>query len=403
MFRSLTLTVSVLLLALLGYAGPLAARENSNTLQVFILTGQSNMQGHAKIPTLEYLADDPATRPLYEQMVDPKTKRPRVIDGVWICDLTAGRNGDAESFGPLTAGYGARRGSQLGEKFGPEFSFGVRMREQTDQPVLLIKTAWGGKSLHTDFRPPSMGAYELSERERENLKKRGKDPDAEAEARRLQSGEFYRRTIAQVKRVLADPSRVCPAYDPKAGYELQGFVWFQGWNDLVASDVYPERGKPGGYDRYSECLAAFIRDVRNALDAPKLPFVIGVLGVDGPITNVSERYRKTHGFFRDAMAAPASMPEFQGNVAAVRTGQYWDMPLDRVQKKFAKVNQRRRELEKKMKSGDLSREEFDVQTAKYRNEILTEEEIRLRDRAASNAGYHYYGCGKTLALIGRAF
>jgi alpha-galactosidase len=29
--------------------------------------------------------------------------------------------------------------------------------------VLIIKTAWGGKSLHTDFRPPSAGAYELND------------------------------------------------------------------------------------------------------------------------------------------------------------------------------------------------------------------------------------------------
>ncbi len=32
-----------------------------------------------------------------------------------------------------------------------------------EEPVLIIKTAWGGKSLHTDFRPPSAGAYELND------------------------------------------------------------------------------------------------------------------------------------------------------------------------------------------------------------------------------------------------
>jgi alpha-galactosidase len=31
------------------------------------------------------------------------------------------------------------------------------------EPVLIIKAAWGGKSLHTDFRPPSAGPYVLNE------------------------------------------------------------------------------------------------------------------------------------------------------------------------------------------------------------------------------------------------
>ena len=52
-------------------------------------------------------------------------------------------------------------------------------------------------------------------------------------------------------RVLKDVKRVVPSYDPKQGVELAGFVWFQGWNDMVAQDVYPTRDKPGGYDLYS--------------------------------------------------------------------------------------------------------------------------------------------------------
>ena len=57
-----------------------------------------------------------------------------------------------------------------------------------------------------------------------------------------------------VKKVLADIKRVCPDYDPKQSYELAGFVWFQGWNDMVDSSTYPNRGKPGGYDKYSDWL-----------------------------------------------------------------------------------------------------------------------------------------------------
>ena len=29
------------------------------------------------------------------------------------------------------------------------------------EPVLIIKTSWGGRSLNTDFRPPGAGPYKL--------------------------------------------------------------------------------------------------------------------------------------------------------------------------------------------------------------------------------------------------
>ncbi len=70
-------------------------------------------------------------------------------------------------------------------------------------------------------------------------------------------------------------------YDALQGYELAGFVWLQGWNDMVDGHTYPAHGQPGRFALYSEWLAQFIRDVRRDLNAPKLPFVIGVMGVGG--------------------------------------------------------------------------------------------------------------------------
>ncbi|MBW1792670.1 MAG: hypothetical protein JRJ14_10530, partial [Deltaproteobacteria bacterium] len=46
------------------------------------------------------------------------------------------------------------------------------------------------------------------------------------------TGKYYRLMMEHVKKVLADPKRVCPAYDEKDGYEIAGFVWFQAWNDM---------------------------------------------------------------------------------------------------------------------------------------------------------------------------
>ena len=39
----------------------LAAQLHAKPLKVFILAGQSNMEGHAKIETFDYIGDDPAT------------------------------------------------------------------------------------------------------------------------------------------------------------------------------------------------------------------------------------------------------------------------------------------------------------------------------------------------------
>ena len=89
---------------------------------------------------------------------------------------------------------------------------------------------------------------------------------------------------------------------------------------MVASGTYPNRDKPGGYDAYTDCLAHFIRDVRKGLNAPKMKFVIGVMGVGGPLDKyASPRYLPIHGNFRNAMAAPSEMPEFKGNVSTVYT------------------------------------------------------------------------------------
>lgn len=126
-------------------------------LRVFVLAGQSNMEGHAKVETFDDIGDDPTTAPLLKQMRGDDGK-PRVCEDVWISYFTGSGNKNGEGIGKLTAGYGSRqRPDQDGGKIGPEFTFGITIDAAFDEPVLLIKTAWGGKSPHTDFRPPSAG------------------------------------------------------------------------------------------------------------------------------------------------------------------------------------------------------------------------------------------------------
>ena len=174
---------------------------------------------------------------------------------------------------------------------------------------------------------------------------------------------------------------------------------------MVDHHVYPEpkKGDPTPrFARYSEVLAHFIRDVRKDLNAPKMPFVIGVMGVDGLNPG------KENAAFREAMAAPAALPEFRGNVTAVQTAPFWSAELAAIDKKNEQVNQMRWFLDSKHKAhanadGKMTDEEKEAFVKKYEAELISPAEEALWKRGASNAGYHYLGCAKTLALMGRAF
>ena len=99
-----------------------------------------------------------------------------------------------------------------------------------------------------------------------------------------------------------------PDYDGR-GYELAGFVWFQGWNDMYGS--FPPQ--------YAKNMENLIRDVRKDLKAPNLPVVIGLMGQNG--------FKEAQGNMAIVKAAQASMndvADFKGNVKAIPTDIYWD-------------------------------------------------------------------------------
>ena len=367
-------------------------------LKIYLLVGQSNMQGHAAERTLEHLGMDPKTAPLLKAIRNADGTA-KVQKNVWISSIEPSLE-SGEKHGRLTVGYGA---GGRGPKIGPELTFGITMQNHVGEPILLIKTSWGGKSLNTDFRPPSAGPYEFNQQQLENFKKRGKDVAEARKEKTERTGAYYRLMLEHIHKVLADIRRVYPDYDAKAGYELAGFVWFQGWNDMVDGSTYPTRGQPGSYDAYSKNLAHFIRDVRRDLKAPKLPFVIGVMGAGGPIAKYGpdqKRYAGIHGEFRKAMAAPAKLPEFKGNVTAVFTENYWDLQLSELVNRNGKVNAKRRELSKDQ---TLTREQRDKAVANYTAKLFTKRELKILQTGTSNAAYHYLGSAKILAQIGKAF
>ncbi|MCP3914142.1 MAG: PQQ-binding-like beta-propeller repeat protein [bacterium] len=247
----------------LSLAAPLLADE---PVQVFLLVGQSNMQGKGKIEHLAELASTPETRARYGHWRHGDDWAER--DDVWIWSM--------DKKGPLTVGYGAPE-----DRFGPELEIGHVLGEAIEAPVLLVKIAWGGKSLAQDFRPPSAGG---------------------------ETGSFYTQTLASAREVLGNLEAEFPSLAGRS-HELAGWIWFQGWNDRV---------NQAHNDAYATNLAHLIRDVRKDLGAPDLPFVIGETGQGG--------HEETHPralSLMHAQAQVAAMPEFAGNVRLVETKAFY--------------------------------------------------------------------------------
>ncbi|MFI5378528.1 MAG: sialate O-acetylesterase, partial [Tepidisphaerales bacterium] len=274
--KRVTVPIVLGILPLLAPLAAVHAAETKSPLEVFILAGQSNMEGQGVADlegkdynqgkgTLNYLMKDPAKAALFKHLKDDKGQW-AVRNDVWVRYKL--ENAPVKA-GPLTLGftpYGGRH------HFGPELQFGWVVGDYCKTQVLLIKTAWGGKSLYKDFRPPSSGG---------------------------QVGPDYTKMIAEVREALANLKADFPGYDGR-GYELAGFVWYHGWND----GCEPKTAVP----EYESNLVNLMRDVRKELNAPKLPVVVGEL--TGPWVQAPGEWAT----LRQAQAAAAARPEFQGNV-----------------------------------------------------------------------------------------
>jgi hypothetical protein len=286
-------------------------------VKVFILAGQSNMEGKAPNALLDYQATNTKTKDLFTHL--RKDDKWIVRDDVFIKFLNRK--------GPLTVGYGSPG------RTGVELEFGTVMGNHFDEPVILIKAAWGGHSLYKLFRSPSarypaekMLRKELDQAQahvkKNNLRNKKKDPLPTMEDIKKAYGSSYRNMMVEVKDVKDNYATMFPALRGKT-LEVAGFVWFQGWNDQY-----------GAQDEYASNMKHFIRDVRKDLKTPKLPFVIGVMGQNGSKSATGAMLT-----IQQAQLAMNDVPEFKGNVKAIRTDVLVDKAADELyptrQKKFA--------------------------------------------------------------------
>src|SRR5690349_20711566 len=207
---------SAVLAALLFLPAALVAAEPTRPVKVFILAGQSNMEGKAKVALLEYQAEQPASRDLFRHL--RKDGKWVERDDVWIKFL--------DRKGKLTVGYGSPR------CIGPELEFGTVVGDHYAEQVLLIKTAWGGRSLFRDFRSPSAGLPPAVVLDKMLADQKKRKADATLDDVKKQFGATYREMLKEVKDTLGNLKTHFPDYAGQ-GYELAGFIWFQGWNDMI--------------------------------------------------------------------------------------------------------------------------------------------------------------------------
>ncbi len=287
------------LVALILLAPCIAAEP---TVKVFLLAGQSNMEGKAPNALLDFQGTDEKTKSLFSHL--RKDDKWIVRDDVFIKFL--------ERKGPLTIGYGSPN------RTGPELEFGTVMGNHFAEPVVLVKAAWGGHALAKQFRPPSAGmppaAWIKKELDgaqnnvKKNNEKNKKNDPLPTESDILKpNGTSYRAMLAEAKAMLAEPGKFFPSLkDRKA--ELAGFVWFQGWNDQYGTE-----------NEYESNLKHLIHDLRKDLNAPKLPVVIAAMGQNG-----SQPAKGAMLIVQKAQLAMNDVPEFKGNVKTIRTDELVD-------------------------------------------------------------------------------
>jgi len=377
-----------------------SAAKDKGKVKVFILAGQSNMEGRGFPEPLAWQVTQEKYRQRYthfikngdydaftkkvEATTDPEKPRqtPTYLwstrHDVWINYL--GKHGD------LTVGYGSPK-----EGFGPEFNFGHCMGNYYDEQVLLIKTSWGGRALARGFLPPSSlrsdaeyaalaaaqnaenAAWNAAEPARiEAYNKRITEENKTAKKKKSlrkfkpremvtvaeykdQFGKDYRNMVREVHGCLAELDKRFPGYDNQ-GYEIKGCVWFQGWNDQ-----YQDR-----WLTYEKNMANFIRDVRKEFQTPNMAFVIGQMGHDGLKL---DKEGSPRDYIKKAQAAVPGYPEFKGSVLCVKTDKFWDTEAHAIY----------------TGPGGWSKD-----VAKWR-------------RFGNDRPYHYYGSPWCFAQIGTAF
>ncbi len=304
----------IVLLAALVTLGSARAQESPNVLpqpddkpgaprkpiKVFILMGQSNMVGMGD------LGPD-TTKGTLTYLTGTERRFPFLVDGEKWTERKDVYYYDAR----------VRKGAPLsptannGRSIGPELGFGFVMGHVLDEPVLVLKSCIGNRSLGWDLLPPGSKQYVFEGRTYPGYKE---TPDwwVEGQPKRevnWYAGKQYDDDMSNAKAALKDIAGWFPGYKDQ-GYEIAGFVWWQGHKDT---------GNKAHAAKYEENLERLIVSLRRDYDAPKARFVLAT-GCGNPATEGSG---KQIAEAQLAIGDPRKYGRFKGNVEAVDTRDLW--------------------------------------------------------------------------------
>ncbi len=195
-------------------------------------------------------------------------------------------------------------------KIGPELGFGHVVGNEIDDPVLVLKTSQGNRSLGWDFLPPGSESYEQDGKIYAGYKESPESWDKGTEPKPIgwYAGKQYDDCFVAAHEVLDNFDEQFPHWKGR-GFEIVGFVWWQGDKD---------RYNAVHAGRYEKNLVHLIETLRTEFKAPKAKFVVATLGQTAKDnSDVNEK------LILDAQLAvdgkSGKYPEFKGNVSTVYT------------------------------------------------------------------------------------
>lgn len=289
----------------------------SARVKVFIVMGQSNTLEMGKVKgdkegSLEYAV---GTEGLYPFMVDDA--------GQWTTRQDVRNVHVMGSGGPGGRG-GVKRNDWLtvsGNKIGIETGIGHQLGNALEEPVLILKSSIGNRSLGWDLLPPGSPSYEyeLEVRNRKNKSTEKKtfvyagygesplswEKGTEPEPIGWKAGVQYDGDVARAKDVLNNLDKYYPG---AKGYEVAGFLWWQGDKD---------RYNEGHAAKYEQNLNNLITALRKDFDAPNAKFVCATLGQTSHENAAGNEKRILDAQL--AISDASKYPALKGDVATVYT------------------------------------------------------------------------------------
>lgn len=232
---------------------------------------------------------------MYPYLIDEK-RQWKTRDDVWYR-------------GVVTA-TGNRPLGVAGGRIGPEIGFGHAVGNHLDEPVLILKSSQGNRSLSWDFLTPGSKRFEYKGKIYAGYKESplSWDKGTTPEPINWYAGKQYDDCFGAAHEVLKNFDKEFPHWKGR-GYEIEGFAWWQG-----DKDRYVEAHAV----RYEQNLVRLIKTLRKEFKAPKAKFVVATLG-----QTAKDAQPSNDKLILDAQlavdGATGNYPEFKGNVATVYT------------------------------------------------------------------------------------